>query len=88
MAGVLAQLLEALLFETHAYLLPFQVVVGLHRSQDKGTTALEEVLSRAHPAAFGPLAGAEVAPPELEEALHILATRFRPYFGRRRGQEL
>jgi exodeoxyribonuclease V gamma subunit len=82
----LAGLLEALLFETHAYLLPFPVAVGLFKARDRGHAALEEVLSRARPAAYGPLAGAEVAPPEPEEALHILDTRLRPFFSRRQGE--
>lgn len=83
----LAELLEDLLDQTHAYLLPFTTALAVSEARAKGRSAIEEALAKARPSRFGPLASAHVKTPSVDEAVAMVERRFDPYWARRRDED-
>lgn len=82
----LSGLVDALLFDHHAYPLTFETVVRVTAARTRGRRReMERILEEAPPSRYGALRDAKVEPLSLERALAIIDERFGPYFTRRQG---
>lgn len=76
----LGRLVSTLMFETHAYALPFDTVVQLKR---RARGEHQRILDDAKASRHGPLREPLVKAPPLERAEHIVEERYGLYFERR-----
>jgi hypothetical protein len=82
---ILEDLTRDLLGGGHVHLLPLATQLALREARAKGRSArrLRDILERAEPDGYGPLEGVRLAPPPLDEALHIVERRLGPFLDAR-----